>query len=293
MTRRVRVVGIGCGHPDQLTVEAVDALRASDVALVMRKHRPPLAEASMPAGGAPTDGPDPLVAARRAILDRHAPGLRVVELADPERDRSAGSTSTTAGYAGVVADWHEARADAYEQALGDQDGDVALLVWGDPAFYDSTIRVVEKVLERGNLAFEWDVIPGISALQLLAARHRIVMHEVGQPILVTTGRRLREAVEAGAANPSTGLRTSVLVMLTARFDVTGLDDWQIWWGANLGTESEVLVAGRVADVTGEITARRAHVKEASGWVMDVYLLRAPPVSADDPPEASGSGSVSQ
>lgn len=253
MTRRVRIVGIGCGHPDQLTVEAVDALRASDVAVFMRKH--------------PPDGPDPLVKARRAILDRHAPGLRVIELDDPERDRSAGSTSTTAGYAGVVADWHEARADAYEQALAEQDGDVALLVWGDPAFYDSAIRVVEKVLERGNLTFDWDVIPGISALQLLAARHRIVLHEVGQPILVTTARRLREAVEAGAEN--------LLVMLTATFDVTGLDDWQIWWGANLGTESEALIAGRVADVTEEITASRAAVKDASGWVMDVYLLRAP------------------
>ena len=259
MTERVRIVGIGCGHPDQLTVEAVDALRASDVAIVMRKHRP--------------DGPDPLVAARRAILDRHAPGLRVVELDDPERDRTTTSTSTTAGYESVVTDWHEARADAYEKALAEQDGDVALLVWGDPAFYDSTIRVVEKVLGRGNVTFEWDVIPGISALQLLAARHRIVMHEVGQPILVTTGRRLREAVEAGT-DPSTGLRTSILVMLTATFDLTGLDDWQIWWGANLGTESEALVVGRVADVTDEITAARARVKEASGWVMDVYLLRA-------------------
>jgi precorrin-6A synthase len=265
MTRRVRIIGIGCGHPDQLTVEAVDALRASDVAIVMRKHRPPLAEASVPAGGAPTDGQDPLVAARRAILDRHAPGLRVIELDDPERDRSAASTSTTAGYSGVVADWHEARADAYEQALAEQDGDVALLVWGDPAFYDSTIRVVEKVLERGNLTFAWDVVPGISALQLLAARHRIVLHEVGQPILVTTGRRLREAVEAGADN--------VLVMLTATFDVTGLDDWHIWWGANLGTDSEALIAGGVADVASEITEARVRVKEASGWIMDVYLLR--------------------
>ena len=252
MTRRVRIIGIGCGHPDQLTVEAVGALRACDVAVIMRKHR--------------TDGADPLVAARRAILDRHAPGLRVIELDDPERDRSATATATTTGYESVVTDWHEARADAYEQALAGQDGDVALLVWGDPAFYDSTIRVVQKVRERGNVTFEWDVIPGISALQLLAARHRIVMHEVGQPILVTTARRLREAVEAGAEN--------LLVMLTATFDVSGLDEWQIWWGANLGTESEALIAGRVADVTDEITATRAHVKEASGWVMDVYLMRA-------------------
>jgi precorrin-6A synthase len=249
--RHVRIVGIGCGHPDQLTVEAVDALRSSDVAIVMRKHR--------------HDGPDPLVAARQAILDRHAPGLKIVQLEDPERERSVAATSTKTGYEGVVADWHDARAEAYEKAFMEESGDVALLVWGDPAFYDSTIRVVEKVLARGNVSFDWDVIPGISALQLLAARHRIVLHDVGQPILVTTGRRLREAVDAGADN--------VLVMLTATFDVSGLDDWQIWWGANLGTTSEQLVAGRVADVADAIGADRVKAKADSGWVMDVYLLR--------------------
>lgn len=243
-------MGIGCGHPDQLTVEAVDALRSSDVAIVLRKR-----------------GDDPLVAARQAILDRHAPDLRVVQLDDPERDRSAASTSTTSGYEGVVADWHDARTEAYESALLAEPGDVALLVWGDPAFYDSTIRVVEKVLARGNVAFEWDVIPGISALQLLAARHRIVLHDVGQPILVTTGRRLREAVDAGHPN--------ILVLLTATFDASGLDDWHIWWGANLGTTHERLITGRVADVADVIAAAREQAKADSGWVMDAYLLRAP------------------
>lgn len=248
---RVRIVGIGCGHPDQLTVEAIDALRSCDVAIVLRKHRP--------------DGPDPLVAARQAILDRYAPSLRVVQLDDPERDRSAASTATAAGYQSVVADWHDARAQAYEAVLLQESGDVALLVWGDPAWYDSTIRVVEKVLARGNVTFEWEVIPGISALQLLAARHRIVLHEVGQPVVVTTGRRLRDAVAAGADN--------ILVMLTATFDVTGLDDWDIWWGANLGTPSEQLLAGRVADVAPAIAAARERAKGDAGWVMDVYLLR--------------------
>ena len=71
------------------------------------------------------------------------------------------------------------------------------------------------------------------------------------------GWRLPNA-EAGAEN--------ILVMLTATFDVAGLDDWQIWWGANLGTPSERLVAGRVADVADAITNARATAKAASGWV---------------------------
>ncbi|MEG9227444.1 precorrin-6A synthase (deacetylating) [Aeromicrobium sp. Sec7.5] len=269
--QRLRLVGIGCGDPGHLTVEAVEALRSASFALVTVKR----------------EG-DPLAAARRAILDRYAPDLRVVEVVDPERDRTERSTATVGDYEGVVSDWHEARAAAWESALTAAwtdpdlrpvvqfvDGDSAqlganlgagvLLVWGDPAFYDSTIRVVERVLARGSLDFAWDVLPGISALQLLAARHRIVLHEVGQPITVTTARRLREAVDGGADN--------VLVFLTGRLDLAGLEDWTIWWGANLGADSERLVSGRVGDVVPAIESARVEAKAASGWVMDLYLLR--------------------
>jgi precorrin-6A synthase len=251
---RLRIVGIGCGHPDQLTVEAVDALRSSDFAIVARKR-------------SPDEGGDPLLAARQQIVDRHAPGLEIVEVDDPERDRSASSTSTQDGYEAAVIDWHEARAVRYEEVLAQRSGHAALLVWGDPAFYDSTIRIVERILDRGNLAFSWDVVPGISALQLLAARHRIVLHQVGQPILVTTGRRLREAIDAGAEN--------ILVMLSASVDLAGLDNWYVWWGANLGTDSEYLITGRAGDAAGGIASARERVKAESGWVMDVYLLRHP------------------
>ena len=275
---RLRLVGIGLGDPAHLTVEAVEALRSASFALVTVKR----------------EG-DPLAAARRAILDRYAPDLHVVEVVDPERDRSERATATVGAYEGVVSTWHEARAAAWESALtaafalppspdlatngsflpaestdsppnrGDADATGVLLVWGDPAFYDSTIRVVERVLARGRLDFAWDVLPGISALQLLAARHRIVLHEVGQPIMVTTARRLREAVDGGADN--------VLVFLTGRLDLAGLEDWTIWWGANLGAESERLVSGRVGDVVPEIESSRAEAKSAAGWVMDLYLLR--------------------
>jgi precorrin-6A synthase len=251
---RLRIVGIGCGHPDQLTVEAVDALRSSDFAIAARKR-------------SPDEGGDPLLAARQQIVDRHAPGLEIVEVDDPERDRSASSTSTQDGYEAAVIDWHEARAVRYEEVLAQRSGQAAFLVWGDPAFYDSTIRIVERILDRGNLAFSWDVVPGISALQLLAARHRIVLHEVGQPIVVTTGRRLREAIDAGAEN--------ILVMLSASVDLAGLDDWYVWWGANLGTDSEYLITGRAGDAAAGIAAARERVKAESGWVMDVYLLRRP------------------
>ncbi len=242
--RRIRVIGIGPGDPDQVTLEAVAAMHSVAYFVVAEKAED-----------------DPLLAARQALLARHVGhDAKVIAVRDPERDRDDPSD-----YQGAVTDWHEARAEAYERVILDQPGDVGFLVWGDPAFYDSTIRIVERILARGNVEAEWDVIPGISSLQLLAARHRIVLHEIGQPITVTTARKLREAVGAGADN--------ILIMLSARIELDGLDDWHIWWGANLGTEHERLVAGRVGAVVDEIDAARAATKTDAGWVMDAYLLR--------------------
>jgi precorrin-6A synthase len=248
--RRIRVIGIGSGGLDQVTVEAVRAMNDVDYFLVTDKMR--------------KDGSaDPLVAARTELLARHLghkPTFVVVD--DPDRDRQP------ADYEAAVSDWHEARADAWEKALLENHGDAGFLVWGDPAFYDSTIRVIERVLERGTVQAELDVLPGISSLQVLAARHRIVLHDVGQPVLITTGRRLREAVEAGQDN--------LVVMLNRSLEpLDDLGDWQIWWGTNLSTPDEKLVAGRVADVLPAIEAARGAVKESAGWVMDVYLLRRP------------------
>ena len=114
-------------------------------------------------------------------------------------------------------------------------GTVGFLVWGDPAFYDSTIRVVDR------LGVQYDVLPGVSALSLLAARHRVVLHEVGRPVLVTTGRRLADEVAAGHDN--------LVVMLDGRLQAAALEgEWDIWWGANLGSPHEELVAGRLAAV---------------------------------------------
>lgn len=246
--RQVRIVGIGPGHHRQLTAEAASALRDCAFAIVPKK-RPD----------------DPLVAARRELLAVHAPDLRIVEVADPPRDRSPGSSATADSYAHVVGTWHSDRIPGFEQALQENEGDAAFLVWGDPAFYDSTIRIVEAIRDRGNVVFDYDVIPGISSIQLLAARHRIVLHEVGQPVHVTTARRLAEAVETGQDN--------IVVMLTGALQLDGLDDWQIWWGGNLGGDDEQLISGRVGDVAASIARARDELRSAAGWVMDVYLLR--------------------
>jgi precorrin-6A synthase len=251
--RRVRIIGVGPGDPDQVTLEALRALRQVAFFVVSDKA---------PSGGMP----DPLVAARGRLLDRHL-GYEpvVVRIEDPSRERRPERTGTQEEYEAAVEAWHEARSQAYEDALLAHEGDAGFLVWGDPAFYDSTIRVLQRVQRRGRVAFDLDVIPGISSIQLLAARHRIVLHEVGQALHVTSGRRLREAVEQGQDN--------IVVMLNRTVELDGLEDWQIWWGANLGTADEALVAGRVGDVLGRVAAERERVRAAAGWVLDIFLLR--------------------
>jgi precorrin-6A synthase len=244
---RVHIVGIGMG-PHHVTPEAADVLRRADYVIAAEKG-----------------ADDALLAIRREIAD--AFDLVVVAVPDPARDREAAGDG---GYVGAVAGWHAARVAAYEAVLAERGGTAVFLVWGDPAFYDSTIRVVEAIAERGAVEVAYDVLPGISALQLLAARHRIVLHDVGDPLHVTTGRRLGEALDAGLTN--------IAVMLNRSLELDGLEDWTIWWGGNLGRPEEELVAGRVGDVLPEVLAARERIRAAAGWVLDIYLLRKAPVS---------------
>lgn len=237
---RVRILGVGMG-PQHVTLEVAEALRASDYVLAAEKS-----------------ADDKLLAVRRSIAAAH--GLDVVVVPDPERDRD-----DPADYPGAVRDWHAARVDAYEAVLRQRGGTAALLVWGDPALYDSTVRIVEQLADR--LDIEYDILPGISAPQILAARHRIVLHPVGRPVHVTTARRLRASISAG--------ETNLVVFLTGVLDLAGLEDWSIWWGANLGTPAEELVAGQVGDVLPRLLEARGRAKAAAGWMMDLYLLRAP------------------
>ncbi len=237
---RVRVLGVGMGA-QHVTAEVAAALRGVDYVVAADKG-----------------DDDSLLAVRREIARAH--GVEVVAVPDPERDRE-----DPVDYGRAVRDWHTARVDAYETVLRERGGTPAFLVWGDPSLYDSTIRVVERLAAR--LPLEYDVLPGISAPQLLAARHRIVLHPVGRPVHVTTARALRDDIAAG--------QTDLVVMLGSVPELSGLEDWSIWWGANLGTGSEELVAGRVGHVLPDLLAARQRAKAVAGWVMDAYLLRAP------------------
>jgi precorrin-6A synthase len=50
-------------------------------------------------------------------------------------------------------------------------------------------------------------------------------------------------------------------------------DTRIWWGAYLGTDDELLIAGTVGEVGPRIVSLRAEARARHGWIMDTYLLR--------------------
>jgi len=163
---------------------------------------------------------------------------------------------------GAAAAW--GRAISTELAEGEAG---AFLVWGDPSLYDSTIRILDAALEAAAPAvpFTYAVVPGISSVQVLAARHRIPLNRVGEPVRITTGRRLAEDPRVDE---------DVVVVLDGQQAFRAVDgDVRIWWGAYLGTPDELLDAGTVGDVGERIAATRADARERHGWIMDTYLLR--------------------
>ncbi|MBM4729794.1 hypothetical protein GS446_24825 [Rhodococcus hoagii] len=152
--RELLVIGIGAGDPDQVTIQAVKAMTgptcSSSSARATRSrtggsanqhprraHGPRLPDRRHPR---PTAGPDAvrLHRCRRRLARPPGPG--------------------------------------FEEKFAAEDGVGAILVWGDPSLYDSTLRIVERVLARGNVAFDYTVIPGVTSIQALAAQHRIVLN---------------------------------------------------------------------------------------------------------------------
>jgi precorrin-6A synthase len=245
--RHIHVIGIGAGDPDYVTVQAIEALNDTQVFFAMDK------------GEAKSD----LVALRRQICARfiREPGYRFVELPDPKR----AADFQDGAYRGAVSDWHAARTRVWATAISAElgpDGVGAFLAWGDPSLYDSTLRILDTV--AAEVDFTFDVIPGITAVQALTARHRIPLNEVGEPVLITTGRRLRDL----------GMSGSVVVMLDADCSFRLCPpDTRIWWGAYLGTDDELLVAGTVGEVGTRIATLRDEARARHGWIMDTYLLR--------------------
>jgi precorrin-6A synthase len=241
------LVGIGCGDPEQLTLEAISAINAADLVLIPRK------------GEEKTE----LADLRRTICKRVLTNAatRLAEFDVPLRD--AGRDD----YRGGVDDWHEAVASAWSREIArylGSKGRVAMLIWGDPSLYDSSLRIARRLEPRPEI----EVIPGVTSIQALCAAHKITLNEIGEPFLVTTGRRLRESGFPAGVD-------TVLVMLDGGTSFQSLDPkgLSIWWGAYLGMDAEILLSGPLAEMAAKIATARTEARARHGWIMDSYIIK--------------------
>lgn len=237
------LVGIGTGNVDHITREGARALRSAGVILIPHKGegREDLAELRL-----------------RLLRDIDAAQVPRVSFDMPQRDQSL-------PYKARVEAWHDDIARRWHRALAGKKGPAALMVWGDPSLYDSTLRIASRLTPAPNIR----VIPGITALQALTAAHAIPLNTIDGSVSVTTGRRLREGGWPEHAE-------TLAVMLDGACSFEHLprpEQIYIWWGAFLAMPEQILISGRLNEVAPRIIAARAEARARHGWLMDTYLLR--------------------
>lgn len=243
------LVGIGTGDPEHLTLQAIRALNGADLILIPRKGADKAALADL----------------RRSILDRHVTtGVQAVEFDVPQR------LAAPAPYLDGVHAWHDEVAACWAQLIATHrpgGGRVALMVWGDPSLYDSSLRLADRLRARG-MECRTEVVPGLTSVQLLTAAHAIPLNTLGAPVMITTGRQLRDRGWPEGVD-------TVVVMLDGdcSFEAVPPEGITIYWAAYLGMPQQQLLAGPLASTAPRIRQARAAARSEHGWIMDVYLLR--------------------
>ncbi|MGB0966730.1 MAG: precorrin-6A synthase (deacetylating) [Halocynthiibacter sp.] len=242
----LHLIGIGTGNPDHLTLQAIKALNAADLILIPHKG----------------DDKADLAQLRQSICkDVLTHSVEIAEFALPVRDPAI------TDYIERVNHWHDAIADCWlaEITARTDARDIALLVWGDPSLYDSTLRIADRVSKRVEI--QLNVVPGITSMQGLTAAHQIPLNALGGAFQVTTGRQLRDHGWPSAVD-------RLVIMLDGdcafqTLDPTGI---HIWWGGFVGMPNEVTISGQLTDVSKKIIETRQRAKDDHGWIMDIYIL---------------------
>ncbi len=238
------LIGIGTGNPDHVTFQGAAAIRGADLILIPRK----------------AENKSDLAGLREDIIARVANTPPTVVYFDIPTRRSED------GYLRGVDEWHDAIALRWQAAIAAHPGAsrVALLIWGDPSLYDSSLRIASRL----RLQPKTRVIPGVTALQALTAAHAIPINDIGAPFVVTTGRRIREE-----GWPRDVCKVAVMLDGECSFQSLEMADYEIWWGAYVGMKEEILIRGPLAEVAQKILETRARARADHGWIMDIYLLK--------------------
>ena len=141
----LHLIGIGTGNPDHLTGEARRAIAEADLFLV--PHKP---------------GKSDLADLRTQIIAEVRDNAPIAQFDMPVRDEMQ-------PYLARVDAWHDeiARIWATTIAAHPKAKKVALLVWGDPSLYDSTLRIAARLDPTPRLR----VVAGITSVQAVSYTH--------------------------------------------------------------------------------------------------------------------------
>ncbi|PXF58399.1 MAG: precorrin-6A synthase (deacetylating) [Deltaproteobacteria bacterium] len=250
--RKIYLIGIGPGNSDYLTLQAIDTMKKVDVFFILEKEK----------------GFKEFLKIRKEILEKYLDRetYRVVNAKIPKRKKNRKS------YKEEVKTWREQKAEVITELIENKmkDGEIgAFLIWGDPSLYDGHLEILQHILKEGAVNFEYKVIPGITSIQILAARHKIPLNRIGESIVITTGRKLKEYTPDRITN------TVVLLDNYSTFKDFKDSDIDIYWGGYLGSKDEILLSGRLKDIIEDLKKIRREAKREKSWLMDTYILRRP------------------
>ena len=243
MVKKVYLIGMGPGNLKYLTLEAVDLIKRLPLFLIPLK----------------SSKKTYLTEKRKEILYkiRKDQNFKIVEIPFPERKRSF-------QYKEAVISWRRKKAEILIKVLQKKSTEEAgFIVWGDPSIYDGHIEIFKDVQKQ--IPIEFEIIPGISAFQILSAKHKIPLTKIAGSLLFTTPRGLKKFSE---------IKENTVVFLDnyESYRKFNQKDLKIYWGAYLGTEKEVLLSGRLSEVKEKIIELRRKLRKENGWIMEIYFL---------------------
>lgn len=254
MMKKIYLIGIGTGNPEHLTVQAVKALKKVNIFFILEKE---------------SEKNRDLVEIRKEILKKYLSegNYRLIIKQIPERKRGGKELEV---YKERVTAWRKQKAEIISDLINKEmaEGEIgAILIWGDPSLYDGHIEILNYILKNGMAEFQYEVIPGITSMQVLTAKSKIPLNHIAESILITTGRRLKDLATQEVKN-------AVVLLDNYQTYRNFMDtDLNIYWGAYLGTEKEIVISGKLKEVIREIIKIRGEAKKHNGWIMETYILR--------------------
>ena len=238
------LIGMGTGNPEHLTIEGIKTLKKMDLILLPKKN----------------NQKKELLNIRKHICKTIIVKKTII------KEYNIPSRTQKKSYKESVNIWHQKISENILKIIKKNHSEknkLGFLIWGDPALYDSTLRIISNL----KIKYKLKIISGISSIQALTSAHSISLNEIGESVLVTTGRKLRGEMFKNSK--------SVLVFLDGEYSFKFLDlkHYYIWWGAYLGMKKQILIKGRLSEVYKKIISRKKKAQTVNGWIMDTYLLK--------------------